>query len=333
MSYLTLAYVRQTLWNHASKVAYATATSADKLEVDGKINQVSERFITSGNWRGMLVRARFAVIGGQFTLPNSLATVMGATPRKDDRGGASVPVRTMWHDLISSWCPCDPDDVDGCAYQPCHGTLTDLGDGFATFRESPYTTFYVRVRSDADETGKTILLRGLDANGVQIYQADGTEGVSLAVDNSAVTTSQVFSYLGYWVKSAATLGLVRLWAVDVETAEETLIGIIAPSKTVSGYRRYGINTDADEVDVIAKRAYVPAVSDNDMVVPSHLGALKRGLQALQYEDKADDDRAEVCWQKAHELLELEREAYDGYAATNQIRFSPSWSAGDVLNLV
>ena len=53
---------------------------------------------------------------------------------------------------------------------------------------------------------------------------------------------------------------------------------------------------------VCKLAYVPISGDNDEVIPSNVGALRLGFDALQKEDVQDFARAEQLWQKGQLLL-------------------------------
>lgn len=331
MSYLTLASVRETLWKYArgandTAVAYADRTNADTAAFDSSLAQVCQRFFTGGKWRGMVASAVFPVYEETITLPSSLETVLGANPMDADYDVTSSPLAlySQWYRFTGS----GEGRLSGCAYRG----LIDLGDWFATFRD-PLDPFYVKAVAEVSETSKTILLRGADENGKVIYSGASTEGVSLDINfASAQTTTQEFTNLSYWVKNGTTNGVVRLYAVDVDTAEETLIAIITPSKTVSGYRRYRVPPGINWLEVIAKRAFVPMVADADPVIPSNIGALKHGLRAVRFEDASDDDRALVAWGNAYRELDNELQEFQGDATLTPIQCIGDFGAGSVPTL-
>lgn len=271
----------------------------------------------------------FTAVGRQITLPESLDSILGATPLDADQENAGRPLSLFgpWHEFI----PNGPGKLNtACG---CPGGFVDLGDLFATFRDSPYATYTIKATADLTETGKTILLRGLDQNRKVIYSSTNVEGVSLNINSSAPeTTTQQFTMLSYWVKSAATNGIVRLYAVDADTAEETIIAIIMPGKLVSGYRRYRFPgaADGDIYECICKRDFVPIVADNDPIFPSNIGALKKGLQALKFEDTGDDERAMMAWAGAEQLLEQEQIEYDTDTTLSSLNFGNGF--GDIPNI-
>lgn len=334
MQALTLAGVRQALWDKASDVPFSTATLTQKQSVDSVINQVTERFLAQGKWRGSIVRTLLPVLNnGQITLPDSLGTILGCRPFTDFNGCGNCwqqafTIYSQWHDFSPS----------GSTWPGCNSRgLIPLGQGWPVFQDAPTSPFYVKVIADLVEGGSpTILLRGLDQYAGVIYQAGGTEGISVPITNaSPQQTTQQFNLLSYWVKSAPTAGQVRLHSVDVATGNETAMVIITPGKTVSGYRRYGIPgaTNGDVVEAICKRAYVPAISDNDQVVPSNLGAMKLGMMALQYEDRNDMDNARLYMGEALALLDADQAEFNGDSEYPTFQMAADYGAGSIVNVM
>jgi len=348
MGYLKLAEARSILWKQGvgeddTFVPYASKTAADSLAVDTMINHVIQRFIIYGNFRGATVRARFKVFDDQITLPSTLSSVIGATPIRDvdsTEDGVGVPPYAIYseqHEFAVSG-PGNPSS------ERLFG-LVDLGDNFSTFLD-PSGEFYLKVYSSTAETA-TILLKGLDTDSAQIYTA-GVEGVSLTLTTTpGNTTSQVFTFLSSWQKSATTTGVVRIYAVDTTTAEETLLVIIPPNKTTSGYHRYRVpdSTWGDTVEALCRRAYIPAVADNDLIISSNIAALKMGMMALRFEDKNDFVNAAKYWgpnkpnenpgafRGCFDHLDDELNQFRGEAVLPTVQFRAGYGAGNILNLI
>lgn len=332
MPALTLATARQTLWKYApgadgTSVSFAQATQADEDAVDAVINQAIERFITSGRWRGLEVRARFRVYQNQITLPSTLDSVIGVTPIRgvDDEADVDNALPLSIYSSRHEFLPHGP----GNPATYCMNGIVDLGGGFPTFRD-PTGTFYLKAVSSAAESSKTILFKGLDADDLQIYTA-AVEGVSLNLTTTpGNTTSQSFSALSSWQKNAATSGVVRVYSVDTTSAEETLLVVIPPTKLVSGYHRYRVPTATwgDTVECLCKRAYVPAVADNDILVISNLGALKLMMMSLQFEDRVDFTNANLYENKAIDLVNKELGEFENNPAY-AIQFNDTFGAGSI----
>ncbi len=419
----TLAYARQALFKYGSNVSYAVATASEKLLVDDIINQVCERFINSGKWRGTWTRGRFTVYDNQITLPAILETVLKVWPvftsaegvEEGCTSGCPYWIFGKWFDLST--------DATGNPDSGCIPGVVDMGEGFATFRD-PDFDFRVTAVPRLDEAGTaTLLLRGSDTMGREVFSSTSTQGVSLTINSvTPVTTTQTFGAgkLRSWIKSAVSNGIVDLYAVpqdsfaemgpaavssasnlvvsalvgvpstaydigavilidgirhtitdstpeapssdlyvaevtlqvspnmstglshsvveyftESSTSEVTMIASIYPSELVSGYRRYAVPSVADGsvIQTLCKRAYVPAVSDNDLIIPSNLGALKLGMMALQYEDKNDWDRSEQFWQRAFALLDQDRQEFDGDSTRMILEFAGDFGAGSIVNVM
>lgn len=182
-----------------------------------------------------------------------------------------------------------------------------------------------------------LLIDASAANRTDITTDSANLTVSVVLDGTATGTSttQKFNRLDSWIKTTPSNGIIDLVAVDVSTAEETTIAIVEPGELVSAYRRYRMPAasanNVTEVEVVAKRAYVPMRSDYDIVFPSHLGAIKLMMMALRYEDTNDLERAAVFEQKALSLLDNDKQEYDGDATIQPLQFMGEYGVGDVVN--
>lgn len=320
----TLAAARLALWKEASSVPYLSRTPDDVAAVDSVINQVIERFLTEGKWRGTTCRARFTVYDGQITLPEILGTVLGwANTGLNGTCWGRGAVYSQWYDFVTH------------SSIRCGVGMVDIGENWPTFRDSPYETFKIKVVSNNSGETSHITLTGLDDYGRKIYRANGLEGVKLQIRNTPHTTTQVFSFLHGWIKSFRTRGIVRIYAVEVGTNEETLIGYINPGKLISGYRRYKLTGSVNEtvVECMCKRAYVEAVADNDLLIPSSLVALKFGMKAIQYEDKNDFENGVKAMARAVDHLDKERSEWDGDNQLLTVRFVGDYGAGSIAQVM
>lgn len=331
MSATTLKLAREMFWNQASTKPL-NATQADILDVNGRINQVLERFISSGKWKGSIVTAQFTVYDGQITLPRSLETVLGWRSLLNADGNCDYGW-TADRNIYNRWFQFSSHQYDWDVR--CSPGLLDYGDEFATYRDVT-GPFYLKVTADLTESGTpTILVRGLDENENEIFQSTGIEGIPINISHAApVTTSQQFNSVDYWVKPAVSRGIIRLVAMAVSDATETEIAIIQPSELASGYRRYGLaaaNSDnSDIVEVLAKRAFFPASADADKLVPGHLGAIKLGLMALAFEEKSDE-RFEEYWGNAYTLLDNAQQEFQGDSEVGIYNVIGDYGAGSVFN--
>lgn len=291
------------------------ATTPQKVAL---INEVQERFVNMSSWKGIDGTASFAVYDGQVTLPRELMTIKRAG-YAGDQGYCQIPIRNQWYQFHLNgpgiWNPNNP--------RISYTQFEDAGDGFVTFRMSA-SPFYLRVVTDVAETGN-ITFYGYDQNGVPIYTGTD-EGVDLTLTVSGGTTSQIFGGggLGRVVKPV-TNGRVLLYSVDVTTSVASIIAIYQPGETVPSYRRYtvvGSTNDTRTFKALCKRAYVPAIADNDLLVPDMLSAYKTGLMWISCESKQDVVQAEYFKKLSIEMLnsQLEEDQGDvGFTAQVQNR--------------
>lgn len=302
MSRLTLGQAIETLGDSvvAGKSVFPPgSTDAQKTAL---INQVNERFICEPSWKGVDGTARFSIYGNILTLPRELSAIKkgGALRRTEEptKPSGRIPVRNQWYQFSGNGPGIFDSDNPNCYSVG----LVDLGDGWVTFRDAA-DPFKLRVYTDVVEAG-TITFTGYDTANEPIYTGT-TLGVTLDLSVQGGTTTAIFAGQGLGtVIKPVTNGRVSLYAVDATTGNEMLIAIYQAGETVPSYRRYQV-TGIEEEDrtyiALCKRAVVNAVSDNDLLIPGNLGALKLGLMALNYEGK-DDGRRKEYWDNAVALL-------------------------------
>jgi len=262
-------------------------------EVDDRLNQVTERFITGGLWRGGTVATAITVYDGMITLPRQLETVLAV-----QYDGHPRTVLPMWFEFL----PSGVGEVDA---GKAGKTLIDKGEEFCTYRDYTSGAYQLRAEGSQDETdGASLVVSAYDVCGNLIRGDDGTLGFSVPINGSV--TEQLVKGPLCQVFKPQTRGNIRLFAVNPETLDETEIGIYQPGETLPVYRRYNTTDEPTcVVTVYARRAFIPAIADNDLLIPGNLGALKLGLKALVYEDNDDLQRAQQYWNNAFDILNKE----------------------------
>jgi hypothetical protein len=128
------------------------------------------------------------------------------------------------------------------------------------------------------------------------------------------TTVNAFRYIDA-INKTETKGWVRVYAVDPTTGAEYCIAILAPDETLPQYRRYAIPGFESEqgatVTVLAKRKFIPVVTDDDDLIVTNLGALKMMAIAIEKEENNNLDEAMKYEEKAVELLREELKEVEG----------------------
>lgn len=281
--------------------AYVKPPGASAAQVDAKLNQVAERFINGGKWRGTMTVVEIAVYDGQITLPNTVDTILGVS-----YAGRPSQVAPVWYQYLLN----GPGEV---ALGFAGAGPIELADDRPVFRDPPGA---VRLRAEsaaAEAALAQIWVEALNAAGEDIYTPVGgtlVRGFPLVL-GAALAGPQVTAIKG--VVKPLTNGVVKLFMEDPATAGGTVIGIYQPSETVPAYRRFNVAAQegASPIRVLGKRAHVPAVANYDVLTPGNLGAYKLGLMALNYEDANDHALADGYWLRAFDLLNKESREFFG----------------------
>lgn len=181
------------------------------------------------------------------------------------------------------------------AYKNLNGwTLVNVGDGWKFL--------------DADETEQTSSLTDT------AYPWQTTYYESLTLTELPRTTVNAFRSIDA-INKTATKGWVRVYAVDPTTGAEYCIAILAPDETLPQYRRYAIpgheRQEGVNVTVLAKRKFIPVITDDDDLIVTNLGALKMMAIAIEKEENNNLDDAMKYEEKAVELLREELKEVEG----------------------
>lgn len=309
------------------------------------INFVIETFFGEGQWartttkwKGLSTNASFAIqfdASNQafFTLPRHFLCMMaGAYGQSNIMPGpnyrimfSKAPIQGMWHQYGNSGYGVR-DDI-------WQRGIIDLGDNWTTFADVTEPS-YLQVITETTETNPTTMLfRGMDQNGNEIYNGTGSGtaiGCPLNIGASTMTqTSQIFGASPTTVQKPVTNGPINLYAVSVATGATKIIGIYAPGETAPGYRRYALGGTArpgqapfnskntcpyTSVQAVVKRRFVRVVQMSDEIIPSSIPALTQGILGWQYDIQRDPDTADKYWAEAINLLNSELTQFNGAAA-------------------
>ena len=315
---LTLATVREKLWSYANNtVSYASATQTQLDDATFRINQVCENFLNSGKWTGSIRRIVIPIYDGYITLPRELGTILGIK-LLTDRGCTCVSqIYTKFHEFAHN--------VPNC----CSTGTYPISETAQTFI-TPTAPFTFRVKSTVT-AGTIKFIGGWDEDDEEIFTTDTVNIVNGEVDGTV--TYGAMPMTGGIQKSVTTVP-VELYSVDGDGVE-TLIAVYGPNETVPAYKKYKVpewNPNFQSVLVQGKLAYVEAVNDTDIIIPSNWGALKLGLKALRSEDTEEDDSADKDWQRAYDRLNSQVTEAEGDSEFPMWRVSSDFAAGGVPNL-
>lgn len=153
--------------------------------------------------------------------------------------------------------------------------------------------------SDSGDVGKRVLLQYNDANGIPIRTLDGVVevlGEFVTLTAPFVDASSEYS-LVTGVQKDPTLANVSIYTVDMTTGDQSLISTMEPSETIGDYRKFFVSglpknccnvpvvtAGTTQVQVLAKRDFVPVSVVTDYLVIGNIEALTREAQAIRYSE-------------------------------------------------
>jgi hypothetical protein len=278
---LTLGQARPILWKYVSNVAYESASSSEISNFDQTLNRLCQRFLIDGGWRGCFTRVTLTTYGNTLTLPRNLSTCLGCDPIDSDSNCSGFPLNiySRWFEFAAQGPGLTSESANACAIRG----LVPVSDSAQTFAD-PTGTFYLRAKSTKASGRGFTLVGGLDENGDAI-ETD----VKLEIANGTTTTTQQYTEMPF-IEKAVTGASVQFYSVDTTTAVETLLCVYAASETIPAYKRYTIPSaeDGDTFACICKLAFVPAINDADLIIPSVVDALILGLMSFQFSNGGSD---------------------------------------------
>jgi hypothetical protein len=137
---------------------------------------------------------------------------------------------------------------------------------------------------------------------------------NLTLTISPKTSANAFKTIDF-INKTVTKGWVRVHAVDPTTGSESCIAMLAPDETLPQYRRYAIpgfeSQEGSTVTVLAKRKFIPIVTDDDDLIVTNLGAIKMMAIAIEKEENNNLAEAQLYEDKAVELLREELKEVEG----------------------
>ena len=297
---ITLGQAREQLY---SSIVPSIDNQFNIDKFNSYLNLAQERLINSGKWNGTISPVRFLSPDGIITLPRNFISILASKWVKDQASGP-IQIHNNWFSYLNATT-----DLWSSSHWPRYGYnntfINDIGDGFCTFKDSPYTSCTLKIEIENNlDSGNSVVIQGKDANDNPV-----TITHTLSFPNS--NTTQVFNGTITMFQKPLTFGRINLYAVD--GVNQTLIGSYDSSETTASYHRYSVpnEPEVDYIDALCKRRYVPCITDTDEVIISNLGALKNMLTSLKFEDEADLERSEMFFNKALQLLNGENKETRG----------------------
>lgn len=321
---MTLKQGRTALWK-----AVKNAGDPYSPEVLETINLVQERFYTMGKWKGSYVEVQLTEYDGVVTLPRQCQSMLFYRQNNWPTG-----IKNQWFEW-QKW---------GVGYREPDSRCNlvesfDQGPGFCSFRDfsSPRK---LRIKAlDVDDSIIVVTFQGTDSDGRRIYTTDNQathpiNGEQVTCVAGTGDTDFIFKRFTGFIKPV-THGYVEIWTINPDdNSDETLIAVYEPGETVPDYRRYKVgNIGENAIWGLCKLKFVPLASEQDMIIPSNIGALKNGILALQLEDSGSGAQdTEYYWGKAYEILNAELAQERGGAKAPVVIDFGSMGQRKVLNI-
>ncbi len=296
---LTLGQARPILWKYQSNVAYESAQDSDIKAFDSTLNRLCQKLLGAEEFKASWRRVTLRTYNNKLTLPRNLSSCDGADPVDTESNccsGFPLNLYSRWFEFAAQGPGLSSDCCIACSIRG----LIPISDTAQTFADpAADSTFYLRAKSTKGNGRGFTLIGGLDENGDEIQ-----DNVKLEVTNGTTTTTQQYTEMPF-IEKAITPNSVQFYSVDTTTAVETLLCVYAASETVPAYKRYVIPNagDGDTFACMCQLAFVPAINDSDLIIPSATDALVSGLQALQFRDRNDFERYQQYMADAVQTLD------------------------------
>lgn len=314
--------------------------SNDFPRMASHVNAAQERLLTAKeagdeSWYGTWAEVAFLIDPANpiVTLPREIARL-----EMVDVYDCPVPVRNQFYEYLQFGsgrlpkqsrmrCPCSPQMLSRNNVV----TFTDL-----TNAPQFIAVFY----TDAADIGKTVIVQGLDNNGMVVRgqlgqnRVDG-EVVTLASPFS-ITVNKFSKILG--LQKDITIGPVQIAQVDPTTSAQVVISQMDPGEETAWYRRYRLEgapcrpcnnpTGKISVTAICKLELIPVVAPTDYCLIQSKEAIINEAQSIRYDeiDKAESKKlARYHHEQAIAMLNGQLSHYYG-KNTPEVNFQPFGSA-------
>lgn len=283
------------------------------------LNLVLPRLYAMGYWKDLCYELEITTSNGYFSLPMEAESIMSATVDQTPKN-----LWAQWHDYKVGGIP------NSYSAYPIFGIVDD---GYGPSKEVL-----------PNDTNHTVSLKPISPN--TTLPNDGSVYVSYERENG-VNGNYVFQ-----ISNAASMTMVdtdvrkileiRYEGVPVSVVLEATDGTntytLAEGRGdfVARYRRFRTsspsNGDTQKVFLLLKRAFLPLMSESDVVYLGNINAIKCAILATTAEDNADIERSNYHWQVCRQLLEEEKDANRG-AARQVFTIDPYSGNGTPQNML
>lgn len=203
-----------------------------------------------------------------------------------------VPIQNEFYEFLQFGAGLQPQCQRSCAFLQAY----DRGI-VPTFADLVPPRMGIRIYlTDAADAGKRVLIQGKDVNDSTITSADGlvqVQGVFVVLAAPFVDGGLEISSLTGFQKDI-TNNPIKIYAVNLDTAVQTLLLTMEGGEQVAGYRRYLLNglplnccntnppSSTAQVTAMAKLELIPARVDTDYLLIQNIEALVEECQSVRF---------------------------------------------------
>jgi hypothetical protein len=320
---------------------YISSQGASDPAVADAINYVNERFITSGQWKGnRFIKSFYCSLqsDGTYcfdTVPGVEAVLRAMAINSDSTYGDIADIQSDWYPWNEAGLGYIAGDYVGDTQ------VIRIGQTPISSTAFPAVSYQIDCHDDVGGVlqGKQIKIAGttltLGATGNIVFASGSTGSVVAAAFSTWATTNK---YVNSVVANTITISSESptFTIVDVNSGlfiEQASIDSDAKVTPTQRYRVIGKVPEDRQIYCLVRRGYVPLVNDNDLLFPSNRNAYRYGVQAFNYENINELERAQVYWNLAFQCLNEETTAFeDGETDLVQIQ-NKVFAPGTIQNLI
>jgi len=294
----------------ASRLQQVAASCPNSSEFLSLLNEATERLMNRGDWPGTVIPIRVCSYAGCVVFPRWVGEV-----RKLNVCGQPVSVTNFWWSFF--------DDADRHTWETwcgpeCRMTLQGQTPVFQDILgEGRLVRAYPLVSQDV---GKTVTIFGTDNNGqpLRTLNADNTwsDGVVITLAMPFGTTSTYIRKIDRVLIESGTQGRVMLFGYNVSGDVLETVATYEPGEVNPSFTRYKLHvqrcgtsaTDCGTLKslvALIKLRFIPAVTDNDLVLIENIPALKLMIQSIKREEAGDEQGARMKEKSAIRELNLQ----------------------------
>lgn len=298
------------------------------------VNEAIQRLVMrESSWYDLHYRYHITATGGLVTWPREIANVASIA-----KCCHPIASRDMWFEFLESGFglrgTCT--NTDGTPNCGCWDEALDRGVSplFTDLSGSYKVKLYCDLASDNTDV---VIVKGYDQDGNWVrtlYSGSYIDGERIAASTTGTLSTTTFSSITNIIKPVSD-GAFRLYEYDSTDASQSLIGTYQWDETVPMYRRTYVGgicgtDDSARIDVIAKREFIPARNDNDVLMIGSFPAIKAMAMAIKAEDQNDLTIAAAHEARAFRILDDEAKHYLGSAVKSTMRIDgETWGAGGI----